>query len=105
MSPSRRSKSAEGSVSGPLPRTCSTGFTSCPCPAPAVLRTYSSGGGNHRIDPDVSIAQTNRRSIGSSHVHGTLGFVSEPANAPAGHTRLLPDDRNRVWGVATLFLL
>src|SRR5439155_13718027 len=50
MSPSRRSRSAEGKDSGPPTTSCSTGSTSSRCAAPAVLRTYSSGGGKHDDD-------------------------------------------------------
>ena len=39
MSPSRPSRSAEGSGSGPPTRTCSTGSTWSRCPAPAGSRT------------------------------------------------------------------
>ena len=60
MSPSRRSKSAEGSDSGPPTRTCSTGSTSSPCPAPAALRTSSSGGGNHGGRRAQSVVGQNR---------------------------------------------
>jgi hypothetical protein len=39
---------------------------------------------------------SNRRSINSSHVDRTLGFLTEPANAPAGNTRLIADDRKLI---------